>query len=124
MILLALHKIAKEFPNGLVFSDISWENKSSDKIGLLGVNGVGKTTLLRIMSGDLHPDSGTVTLGRGVKIGRLRQIPDRRLTEKLFDYVAEGRQDILNINRGSATRTIYLGFIIHLQYFDLFYLSK
>ncbi len=97
MILLALHKVAKEFPDGEVFSNITWEIKTGDKIGLLGINGVGKTTLLRIMAGDLEADQGAITRGRGVKIGRLRQIPDLRLTERLFDYVAEGRRDILDL---------------------------
>ncbi len=95
MILLSVHNVAKEFPDGQVFADISWEIKSGDKFGLLGINGVGKTTLLRIMAGDLEPDEGTVTRGRGVKVGWLQQIPDLRLSERLFDYVAEGRRDIL-----------------------------
>ncbi len=95
MIALALHNVAKSFPSGPLFSNINWEIQPGQKIGFLGTNGVGKTTLLRIMSGELPVDSGTLTRARGVRVGRLRQIPDRRLTETLFAYVAGGRGDLL-----------------------------
>jgi len=97
MIALSLHKIAKSYPIGQLFNEVSWEIHTGQKIGFLGVNGIGKTTLLKIMSGDLEPDAGTVTRARGIRIGRLQQIPDRRLTETLFDYAAGGRADVLTL---------------------------
>ncbi len=109
MIALSLHKVAKSFPIGSLFADISWEIQLGQKIGFLGINGIGKTSLLKIMAGDLEVDSGTVTRARGIRIGRLRQIPDRRLTETLFTYVAGGRADLLalkeNIDEVSAKLT-------------------
>ncbi|MFC1475529.1 ABC-F family ATP-binding cassette domain-containing protein [Candidatus Zixiibacteriota bacterium] len=99
MIALSLHKVAKSFPIGSLFADISWEIQLGQKIGFLGVNGIGKTSLLRIMSGDLEVDSGTVTRARGIRVGRLQQIPDRRLTETLFDYAAGGRADLITLKK-------------------------
>jgi len=99
MIAPSLHKVSKSYPWGLLFKDISWEIQLGQKIGFLGVNGIGKTSLLRIMAGDLHADSGTVTYARGIRVGRLRQIPDRRLEEKLFDYAAGGRSDLIGLKQ-------------------------
>lgn len=48
---------------------------SGDRIGVVGINGVGKTTLLRIIAGSLIPDSGTIRRGRDVRVGLLEQIP-------------------------------------------------
>jgi len=99
MIALSLHKVAKSFPSGLVFSQINWEVQLGRKIGFQGVNGVGKTTLLRIMAGDLEADSGTVTRARGVRVGRLGQIPRRDAEETLFDYTAGGRPDLISLKQ-------------------------
>jgi len=99
MIALSVHKVTKSFPLGLVFENINWEIQLGRKIGFLGINGVGKTTLLRVMAGDLEADSGAVTRARGIRVGRLRQIPDRRLQESLFDYTAGGRTDLISAKR-------------------------
>jgi ATP-binding cassette subfamily F protein 3 len=99
MIALSLHKVAKSFPIGSLFSGINWEIQVGEKIGFLGINGIGKTTLLKIMSGDLEADAGTVTWARGIRVGRLQQIPDRRLTESLFDYAIGGRADLLALKK-------------------------
>lgn len=99
MIALALHKVAKSFPIGSLFTNINWEIQLGQKVGFLGVNGIGKTTLLKIMAGDLEADSGTVTRARGIRVGRLHQIPDRRLTETLFHYVAGGRADLIALKQ-------------------------
>ena len=98
MIALSLHRVSKSFPSGPLFSDISWEIQLGQKIGFIGANGVGKTTLLGIMAGDIELDSGTVTRTRSIRIGRLQQIPDRRLEETLGMYVAGARADLLSLH--------------------------
>ena len=99
MIAISLHRVSKGFPSGPLFSELSWEIQLGQKIGFVGANGVGKTTLLGIMAGDVEPDRGTVTRARGIRVGRLQQIPDRRLADTLADYVAGARADLLVLKR-------------------------
>lgn len=99
MILLTLHGIEKSYPTGPVLSGIDWQIKSGEKIALLGKNGTGKSTLLAIASARMEADRGERTIGRGVTIGTLDQIPDRNVDTSLFDYVIAARSDILDLRR-------------------------
>jgi ATP-binding cassette subfamily F protein uup len=56
-----------------VLRDVTWRLGPGDRVGLVGVNGVGKTSLLRLISGDLAPDRGRVKIGRTVELGQLTQ---------------------------------------------------
>ncbi|MEB3167844.1 MAG: ATP-binding cassette domain-containing protein, partial [Synechococcaceae cyanobacterium] len=58
--MLRLDRISKIYPTGEVLRDVSWEVKPGDRIGLVGVNGAGKTTQLRILAGLEDPTSGQV----------------------------------------------------------------
>lgn len=67
--ILYIENISKSFENILLFSNLNMDIKKEDKIALLGPNGVGKTTLFRIILGILEPDDGKIKLGTNVKIG-------------------------------------------------------
>ncbi|MEO7263110.1 MAG: ABC-F family ATP-binding cassette domain-containing protein [Jatrophihabitantaceae bacterium] len=56
-----------------LFSDASWHVGPGDRIGIIGVNGSGKTHLLRLLAGELNPDAGTVVIGQTVQAGYLSQ---------------------------------------------------
>ncbi len=71
--LLTLNQVSKGFLDEIVLKDISLSIQESDHIGLLGVNGVGKTTLLNIITGALPCDEGSVTAKKGLAIGYLKQ---------------------------------------------------
>ena len=60
-------KISKQFNGKILFKDLSTRVMRGDRIALIGPNGTGKTSLLRVLLGDLVPDTGTVELGSGVK---------------------------------------------------------
>ena len=66
---LSVENVAMDFNYQNIFSDISFEVKKGDKIALIGPNGVGKTTLLRIILGRLTPTFGKIKLGANVEVG-------------------------------------------------------
>ncbi|MHC1787185.1 MAG: ABC-F family ATP-binding cassette domain-containing protein [Christensenellales bacterium] len=82
MILLSAEKISKSFPDKLLLDKVSLYINDQDKIGIIGINGTGKTTLLDIMAGRTAPDEGTLSRASGMRIAYLRQNPvfDERLT--------------------------------------------
>ncbi|WP_027135881.1 ABC-F family ATP-binding cassette domain-containing protein [Geminicoccus roseus] len=65
--------IAKRFGDRVIVEDLSTRILKGDRIGLIGPNGVGKTTLLKMLTGELEPDSGTVKLGTNLTIARFDQ---------------------------------------------------
>src|SRR3989442_9271802 len=73
MSVLSVQAVAKRFGERLLFSDISFRLAHGDRVGLVGPNGVGKTTLLRIAAGLETADAGNVALARGTRIGFLEQ---------------------------------------------------
>ena len=89
MILLSLDKISKSFPGKVLLDKVSLYINDSDKIGIIGINGTGKTTLLNIIAGQTAPDEGTITMSSGMHIACLEQNPvlDRNLS--LLDIVLQ-----------------------------------
>src|SRR5207253_5089467 len=73
MSVLSVKAVAKRFGERLVFSDVSFRLAHGDRVGLVGPNGVGKTTLLRIGAGLESADAGNVALARGTRIGFMEQ---------------------------------------------------
>ena len=71
--MLSIDSIWKEFPNKLLFKNLSFRLKEGMRVGLVGPNGAGKTTLLKILLGMEAPDKGTVEIGKSVSIGYLPQ---------------------------------------------------
>ena len=73
MSVLSVQAVAKRFGERLVFSDVSFRLAHGDRVGLVGPNGVGKTTLLRVAAGFDSADAGNVALARGTRIGFMEQ---------------------------------------------------
>jgi ATP-binding cassette subfamily F protein uup len=74
-ILIDLQKVTLQGSDRTLLENLYLTISSGDRIGVVGINGVGKTTLLRIVGGQLEPDSGAIRRGRGVQVGFLEQIP-------------------------------------------------
>lgn len=71
--MLDVQHLQKAFGTQIVLKDVSFQVGDSEKVGLLGRNGSGKTTILRIISGEVDPDSGTIVCSRGLSVGHMRQ---------------------------------------------------
>ncbi|OUQ56483.1 ABC transporter [Tyzzerella sp. An114] len=74
--LLTVEKLSKTFTDKILFDEISFGINEGDKIGVIGVNGTGKSTLLKIIAGVENADSGTITTMNGLRIGYLPQMPE------------------------------------------------
>jgi len=93
---LRMEKIAITFKNQDVLTDATWGVQSGDRVGLVGANGGGKTTQLRILYGELDPDSGDIIKSaEDLKIAFLRQefvdelVPSRTLKEEMMSVFTE-----------------------------------
>ena len=72
--LLSINHISKAFGDNQVLNNVSFTLDSGQKIGLVGANGVGKSTLLKIIVGELEPDNGSVSLNSTIELGYLPQV--------------------------------------------------
>ncbi|MFK5883142.1 MAG: ABC-F family ATP-binding cassette domain-containing protein [Candidatus Izemoplasma sp.] len=75
MIECNVNNISKSFGADLIFENISFDIKTNERIGLIGPNGCGKTTVMRIIMGDEYASVGNITFRKGSKVGYLDQIP-------------------------------------------------
>ncbi|HWA34919.1 MAG TPA: ATP-binding cassette domain-containing protein, partial [Cyclobacteriaceae bacterium] len=72
---LSAESIAKTFNDRWLFKDVSIGISQGEKFALVGNNGVGKSTLLKILTGEIQPDSGKVSVRQGIRLGFLTQEP-------------------------------------------------
>ena len=90
MPLLQLQNIHLAFGGPLLFDGASLRIERGERVALVGRNGTGKSTLLRVVSGELPPDDGDVTKEPGARIARLEQQVPRDISGPVFDRVADG----------------------------------
>ena len=93
MNILNIEHISKIFGDKTIFDDVSLGVHQGDKIGVLGVNGTGKSTLLKIIAGLETADEGEVIFGRGIRTAFLPQNPEFPDGAKVLSYVTEGKHD-------------------------------
>jgi len=99
MTLIDLQNVTKSYSGEPVFRDLSWQINSGRKIGLIGANGCGKTTLFRLIAGELTPDRGQIFRAKSLKIGFLRQEIGLQGELTLFDEMLTSFSDLLAIHR-------------------------
>ncbi|MFB2644864.1 ABC-F family ATP-binding cassette domain-containing protein [Raphidiopsis sp. BLCC-F218] len=91
--MLRLEHISKIYPTGEVLKDINWEVKPGDRIGLVGVNGAGKSTQLKIISGEIEPTAGQIIRPASLHIAYLNQEfevdPTRTVQEEFWTVFKE-----------------------------------
>jgi ATP-binding cassette, subfamily F, member 3 len=103
MIACSINHISKMYGGNLIFEDLSFEINEKDRVGLVGPNGCGKTTLMKLIAGMEEADQGKIHWKKGLKIGYLAQIPNygEKMTardvlqtafDELLDVQAEMKQ--------------------------------
>lgn len=94
---LSVEQLSKSFPPQRLFSDVSFEIKRGEHVAVIGDNGTGKTTLLKILNHVLPADSGSFTLGTNVKIGYYDQEHHVLHMEKsIFDEISDDYPSLTN----------------------------
>ena len=105
MIVLSAQNLTLSFGEETVFSSLSFDVQNGEKVGLVGVNGAGKTSLFKIITGEYTPDSGAVFVSSDTKIGYMQQhtctVAGRSVYDELisvFDYLQKIEQDLHKVN--------------------------
>lgn len=91
MNILNIEHISKIFGEKVIFDDVSYGIHEGDKIGIIGINGTGKTTILKIIAGIEEPDEGQVITQNGLRLTYLAQNPKFPEDITVLDYVADGK---------------------------------
>jgi len=125
MPLVSLSNVTTAFGHLPLLSDASFQIDAGERVAIIGRNGTGKSTLLRMLSGELEPDAGTAWRAPGLHAARLVQDAALASPKSVFDVVAEGLGDLADLvsayhhaavavaDDGSAERLAALGDLQH-----------
>lgn len=123
---IELDHISKAFDTNVLFDDFSYTFKRHDRIGILGDNGTGKSTLLNIITGLVKSDSGQVIIGETVRIGYFKQgHDDLPLQKRVIDYIQELSNDFVSDGQRLSAKDMLERFLFdaNLQYTPISRLS-
>ncbi len=119
---LSVRNLTMTFVERNLFSDVSFDIESSDKVGFIGANGVGKTTLFRILNGEISPTSGSVVFEKNAKIGYMEQHacnnPNENIYNELlsvFDYLSEMEQELSEVSNAIDSKNGSLDELVERQ---------
>jgi energy-dependent translational throttle protein EttA len=100
--------ISKAFDGRVLFENLTFSVPQNGVVGIIGPNGVGKSTLFKILTGREKPDSGTVTLGDTVKMSYVDQSHESLLPEKtIYEIISEGN-DLISVGNASVNARAYI----------------
>jgi ATP-binding cassette subfamily F protein 3 len=112
--MLNVHNLSVAFGGEYLFEEIAFRLNAGDRVGLIGKNGAGKSTMLKLLSKDMAPDEGTIATEKDLKIGFLRQDIDfeqgRTVLDESYQAFADIKameQKLEEINTALAERTDY-----------------
>lgn len=94
MTILNIEHISKLYGDKWIFEDASFGVQEGEKIGIIGINGCGKTTLLRLLAGDEEPDEGQIIKRNGLKLAYLSQNCEFPEQESILSFVCRAGADI------------------------------
>lgn len=90
MNILTVEQVTKSYGDKILFQDASFGMEDQDKIGIIGVNGTGKSTFLRVIAGIEPPDSGKISMGNRIRVRYLAQNPEFDPDKTVLQQVFEG----------------------------------
>ena len=99
MNICTVQNISKILGGNLIFSDLSFEINRGDRVGIVGRNGTGKTTIFKILSDIEKPDSGEIYLRKGTTIGYLEQLPSRDDQLTVYELLQNAFQDLYKLEK-------------------------
>jgi len=112
--MLNIHNLSVAFGGEYLFEEITFRLGVGDRVGLVGKNGAGKSTMLKLLSKEMQPDTGTIAAEKEIKIGFLKQdidfVKGRTVLEEAyeaFEDIRKAEKKIEEINHQLATRTDY-----------------
>lgn len=97
MVIVEVKEIYKAYGAKILFTGASFRIGARDRIGLVGANGSGKSTIFRLLSGEEQPDGGEVIIRRGMRIGYLPQESRPEEGKRLLEEVQDSAHDIVNL---------------------------
>ena len=116
MSVINVEHISKLYGDKLVLEDLSCSVDEGDKIGIIGINGTGKSTLLRIIAGEEEADEGKIIFSNGLTIGWLGQNPEFDEDSSILKYVCEGKKIEENYGYESDAKAMLT--VLELEQFD------
>ena len=104
--IIEVKDISKSYGDNKLIDDFTYTLLRDDRVGILGKNGIGKSTLLKVMAGEIEPDSGTVEMGETVKLGVFSQETTHLDDEqRAIDYIKEGGEFVTTADGIKITAT-------------------
>jgi ATP-binding cassette subfamily F protein 3 len=97
--MLNIHNLSVSFGGTYLFEEVTFRMGAGDRVGLVGKNGAGKSTMLKILAGDFKPDSGQIATEKEVRIGFLRQDIDFELGRTVLEEAYQAFTDIQEVER-------------------------
>lgn len=94
MIEIEVKELSKMYGGNMVFHNINFTVQTGEKIGLIGINGCGKTTLMKILAGEESSDSGDIFKKKGIRYGYLAQIPSYPEETTVVEVLMEAFGDV------------------------------
>ena len=95
--ILSVNNLSKSYDGNDILKGISFHIEANDKLGITGINGAGKTTLIRQIIGEETPDTGTVTLSKGARMGYLSQTALDNSEHTIYEEVLSVKQYLIDM---------------------------
>ena len=101
--ILACHNLSKSFGDQVIVKDGSFHIENHEKAALVGLNGAGKSTILKMIVGQLSPDAGTVVLTKGKTLGYLAQHQEMESGNTIYEEVRTAKAEIIEMEKQIRT---------------------